>query len=593
MQTQTEALAIWRATMQNFFETLPGKPLSPVAIEEDLRRGIELQPISHGTSLLRERFHASLNLMLLGVATMQLIACVNVAGILLTWTQARRGEMAVRVALGSSRARLASQALSESAFLAGIGALFGLSLVWLLTPVLKGLVPPLRDSATKLLPLQIDFGINPRVLFATTVVSTVTMLLIALIPVLQVTRVNLHPVLRADSRSTAVRTRQTFVGLQVGLCAFLLTGAVMMIQTAIRLQTSPLGFDAGHVSTFSFDPRLAGYTPEQIGVFRKEIIVGVLGLPGVTSAATASRGVLRGSGYRTSVAAAGHEISSADEFKTSVNSVSQNYFATLNIPILAGRSFVAADEIRTQPQKAIVNQRFVERFFPNVDPTGRRFGRGRQLAGEDYEIIGVVGDARYRTLNEPVPSTFYTLQDAGEFVLYVRTNGRPESLIQPVRRLIAATYPAIPVLESHTLAEEVAASAAPERFTAATMATFALFSAVLLGLGLYALLSSIVNEQHQAIGVRIALGAEPRDIVIFLARQASPLIISGLILGISCLCVLRFLLAASTFGLSEIDPISILIAFLSVTVICAIAIAIPSYRIRRLDPAYLLRNTAS
>jgi hypothetical protein len=313
-------------------------------------------------------------------------------------------------------------------------------------------------------------------------------------------------------------------------------------------------------------------------------------LPGVASVATASRGLLRESGFKSSVAPAGHRLTSADQFSTSVNNVSSDYFDAVGMKIRLGRGFRAQDESPSKPAKAVVNEAFVRRFFPGTDPIGRRFGRGVDVAGEDFEIVGVVADAKYRSLREPIVPTFFTLHESDGFVLFVRAYQAPESLISPVHRILAELDAGLPIVEVRTLSEEVDASAAPERITAILASGFAALAALLVAVGLYGAFEYVVTQERRAIGIRLALGATSSDITHMLAWKAIPIIAAGLTIGIGGMWLLRPMLEPWVYGISPIDFPSLFNAATMTAFVAVLGVAIPAWRARLIAPAEAIRD---
>jgi hypothetical protein len=259
--------------------------------------------------------------------------------------------------------------------------------------------------------------------------------------------------------------------------------------------------------------------------------------------------------------------------------------------ILAGRDLKDADSASPKPVPVAVNQAFVRRFFPQGNPLGRVFGYGSaQQAEADFQIAGVVTDAHYRTLREPIPPTIYRSLADDDFTLYARTHRRPESLFQPVRRALAAIDPALAFAEVHTLAEEVDDSAAPERLTAILASIFGLFAALLAAVGLYGLLAYAVAQRQREIGIRMALGARPRAIAELVGGQALALVAIGVVLGLAGALLLAPMASALLYGVGPSDPASLAVAAALVALMAALAAFVPAARAARVDPAVALRE---
>jgi predicted permease len=309
-------------------------------------------------------------------------------------------------------------------------------------------------------------------------------------------------------------------------------------------------------------------------------------LPGVARVAAASRALMRGSGVKTTIAPEGQAVSPADFLNTSLNAVTPEYFDTLGIPIVAGRALAETDR-DAKPVRVVVNQAFARRFFPGVDAVGKRFGNE---AKPEYEIAGVCGDAKYRSLREPMTPTFYTLSVDSSFALHVRTRMRPESIEQPVRQALAALDPALPFIEVHTMAEEVDASAAPERLTAVLASIFGALAALLVAVGIYGLLAFAVAQRRREIGIRMALGARPAEIGRMIGSQALLMTAGGAALGIAAVLPVARWIRSLLYNVPPFDAVSLAAAAVFVLVVAVVAALAPAARAARIEPAAALRD---
>jgi len=583
-QARTECYLIWRAATEDALRRAPNVP--PGQIESELARGLQVESLARGVSVLRDRLGLALQLLAGSAGLLLLLMCSNVAGLLLARGAARSEEIAVRLALGATRARLVRPMLVESALLAGLGAAGGWILARVSMPLLVRALPPMRDRATTQLALSLDVAPDIPVLLFAIGVSMATALLFGLAPALAASRVSLDGVLRGVRSSRGGRRREALVVFQVALCTLLLAGAGLLVRSFRQLHGMDPGFDRDHVITFTADPGLSGYSREQCDKLRRALLERVRALPGVVSAASASRAVMRGSGVKTTVRPEGQTITPADFLNTSLNTVSPEYFDTMGMRILAGRGFQDSDR-GARPARVLVNQTFANQFFPEIDPLGRRFGNSVQ---SQFQIIGVVNDAKYRSLREPITPTFYNLGSDDVFVLCVRTRTRPETVIQPVRRELAALDPALPFIEVHTLAEEVDASAASERLTATLASLFGVLAAMLAALGIYGLLSYAVAQRRREIGIRMALGARPGDIGRMIGRQALALVAAGITAGLAVAWEAAPAIGSLLYGVTPSDGMSLATAAAFVLVVSALATAIPAGRATRVEPASALRD---
>jgi predicted permease len=588
-QAQAEALAIWRAAVEPYSK---GQLLGR-GVFDQLQTGMELEPLERGISILRERYAAALKLLLTAVGLLLLMVCANVTGLLLTRVAGRRQEIAVRLALGATRGRLIKQMITESLLLTGLGAASGVLLAFVLSGSMVRALPPLRDIVTRRLALSVDFGPDWRVLLFSVGTSALTGLLFGVALALSVSRTRIDSALRGARSSDGWRGRQVVLVVQIALSTLLLSGAGLLIRTFEQLHGLDAGFDRDHVVTFTADPSLSGHTAAQEQALLAALSGRVHEIPGVVNVAFAARGVMRGRGIGMTVALAGQRPSTADFLNTNLNAVSPDYFDTMGMRLVAGRDFARSDDPKAKPGKVVVNQAFVRRFFPNIDPLGQRFGAGppQRVVTTMFEIIGVVSDAKYRSMREPMMPTVYQFSsEFDSFVLHVRTRGRPESIIQAVRQALTALDPAVPFVEISTLAEEVDASTAGERLTAALVSIFATVAVLLTAVGLYGLLAYVVAQRRREIGIRMALGAQTVDIGVLVGRQALAMVVGGIVVGLGAAGAAAQWMRSLLYGVAPSDPRSLAAAAVFVALVAAVAIAIPLARATHIEPAAALRQ---
>jgi predicted permease len=589
-QSQAECNAIWRPVMEDYLKSLPPGLASPADFDE-LKDGMELESLEHGVSMLRQRFDVALELLAASTGLIQLMVCANLAGLLLARGAARRSEIAVRLALGATRSRLVRQMLVESALLTTLGAVGGLAVAAAATPLLVRALPPLRDLGTMRLTLTLEIGTDWKVLLFSLAVSALTALMFGLAPALSASRVSLDGVLRGARSAGGWRGRQALLVFQLGLCTMLLAGAGLLVRTFDQLQYMDPGFDREHLVAFTATPSISGYPEAQIHALEIALTARVRDLPGVESVGSASRGLMRGSGMKTTVALPGQKITRADFLNSSVNSVSPSYFETMGMRILEGRGFGDRDSMDGKTRHIVVNETFARHFFPGIDPIGRRLRGG----DSELEVIGVVSDAKYRSLREPMTPTFYNpgMGPAGlgdDFVLYVRTRTKPEFIIQPVREALAAIDPALPFVEIRTLAEEVSASTSAERLTAVLASLFGLLAAVLAAVGIYGLFAYAVAQREREIGVRMALGAKPGDIGRMIALQVLSMLAGGVALGLTAAALASPVFRSILYGVQPLDFRSFAAAAAFVALVTALAAAVPGRRAIHVEPASALRQ---
>ncbi len=556
---------------------------------------LRLECIAHGVSTLLAQFSRSLEVLMAGVALLLLMACANVAGLLLGRSAARSYEMGIRLALGASPGRIVRQLLTEGLLLSTLGGMAGILLTTACLPLLARGLPPIRDRGAVLQPLSVHIAIDLRVLGFALGMTILTAVLFALSPALRCAHADVASTFRRVRTTTRrLLTGNLIVTAQIAICTLILIGGALLIETLERMRSMNPGFDRDRIVTFTIDPTLTGYSPEQIRKLSRTLLDKTAVLPGVSAVSIASRGLMRGTGVKATFGAAGSQLSATDFLNSSLNDVTPEYFATMGMHLLAGRSFTWFDRNNETPRKVIVNQTFTRRFFPGGNPLGERFGfpgpGGVAQAGN--EIIGIVSDSRYRSLREPVQPTVYTpIVDGFDsaFILHVRTEERAEAIIAPVRKLLRSVDPELPIIEARTLSEEIEASLWQERLLALLSTIFGAVAGLLASIGLYGALDYAVKSRTREIGVRLALGAEPSRIARLFSREALLLTASGIALGLCGYAGAMVWIRRVLYELRAWEPIAVTSVVLVVGLIATIATAPAVYRAMRVDPASALR----
>lgn len=561
-----------------------------------LRTHLRLESVSHGVSTLRAQFSRGLDVLMAGVALLLLLACANVAGLLAARSSVRAQEISVRLALGASPARIVRQLVTEGLVLALLGGAAGALLARACLPLLTTSLPPIRDRAAVLQPLSVQIHMNGQVLAFTMLITLLTAVMFALAPALHCAATDLAGALRAAHSSTRrARSRNLVVVTQVALCTLILIGAALLVRTLQRLESMNPGFDSEHIVTFTIDPALRGYTDQQSRSLSQALLAKANSLPGVSACSVAGRALMRGTGIKITFEAAGKQILPSDFLNTSLNQITPGYFDTMGMNVLTGRDFDWFDRDRPGLQKVIVNQTFARRFFPGRSPLGGRFGFAGSdgIAQADHEIIGVVSDAKYRSLREPIQPTVYTAVVDGfsdPFVLHVRTPQRPEAMIAPVRQILRSLDPELPLIEVRILREEVEATLWQERLLASLSTIFGAIAALLASIGLYGALDYSVKSRTREIGVRIALGAKPGRIIGLLSGETLVVIAFGFVLGLGAYAVASKWIAHILYGIGRWEPIAVVSVLVFLLAVSAIAAAPAAYRAVRIDPASALRT---
>jgi putative ABC transport system permease protein len=526
-------------------------------------------------------------LALMGAAGLVLlIACANVANLLLTRAVQRQREMAVRAALGAGRWRLARQLLTESLVIAGAGGLAGLGIAWVLVPGLVALTP------AGVLPAEI--GVDGRVLAFTILVALATAAVFGVLPGLQASRPDLETVLRETGRGTAGgrarrRVRDGLVVAEVALSLVLLVGSGLLLRTVHAMGTANPGFRPERILTAEFRLPAARYErPEQIAAFLRSALEKLQAVPGVESAALIRAVPFSGNSAASPYVVEGRDYAAGTEPVTQTNIASPGYFETLGIPVLAGRSFDARDRADTPPA-AVVNATFARQAWGEGDPLGRRF----RLKAEDrwLTVVGVVGDIRHGAFTERPTAQAYTTheQDAKIFACVIaRTSGDPLAVAGAVRKAIWAVDPDQPVWRVRSLESLLEGARGPVRSIGILLTTFAALAVFLACVGLYGVLSGIVAQRTREIGIRMALGAPAARVVRLVVGRGMALTAVAIVLGLAGAAALSRLLGTLLFGVRPLDPVTFGAAAALLAVVALGACCLPARRAARLDPVSAL-----
>jgi putative ABC transport system permease protein len=541
-------------------------------------------------------------LVLLGaVLCMLLIACTNVANLLLARATTRQREMAVRTSLGASRSRLVRQLLTESLVLAGIGGLLGLLVAWWGAQLLVALVPKSMP-----IPRLHEMRPNFTVLAFTFGVTVATAFLVGLVPAFQTSRQDLALSMRQGGRGTvggSARLRSSFVALEVALAMVLLIAAGLMLRTFSYLRAIDPGFDDRNVLACHLKLPDAQYrTGAQQSAFFTQVLERVRGLPGVRSAAAIDRLPVSGAAGGTWIHVYGRpEPPPGHQLDARVRSVTPGYFGTLGVPLYAGRDFTDADagvldiskkiDPAASPLKLIVNQALVNRFLPGENPLGRRLAIfwGQTLVGE---IVGVVGNVRYQSLAEEEEPTFYwpeAQRPHAEMHLVIRTEGRPAEWVGAVKGAVRSVDPNVPVADVQTLTDLVALSSSRTRFSLVLLGAFASIALLLAAVGLFGVMAYSVAQRRQEIGVRMALGARPAAIIGMVLTDGMKLVLIGLAAGAAAATGLTRFLSTQLYGVKPTDGLTFATVAVALMVTALAAVFLPARRASTIEPVTALR----
>jgi predicted permease len=585
---QAQCLLIWNNAISDYWKALGlSSDLTAAHISSDLSLGVELQPLERGASILRDRYDTALVVLAASAGLLQLMLCANLATLMLARNATRIEETAVCLALGATRRRIVAQVFIECTLISTIGAASGLTIARIAMPFLIQGLPPIRDLTATRLTTSLNIDLDWRVLLFSLLASTLTLILFGLAPAIYSSRISLDSVLRGARATHSWHGHRNLLVFQVALCTLLLAFAGLLVRTLNELRGISPGFDTDHIVSFTARPALSGYTEKQTNAVRIRLLASAAALPGVVSTASAQFPVMRGRGLKYTVAAAGGVTTGSESPNTSFNAVSPEYFATMGINILSGHTLPSMESSGSKTEKVVVNEAFVRQFFPTIAPTGREFNLVH--SDVEYEIVGVVGDAKFRSLREPIQPIFY-VNEAGSdlFVLYVRTHLRSDSMIEPVRRVFSEVDPALPVTESQTLTEEVDASIAADRLSAAIASIFAVFATLLAAAGIYALFALVVSQRRREIAIRMAVGATPFEIGRMIFVKLLSVVCGGIAIGLGATFVMSTAVRTLLYGVTPNDPEALSAAVLLVVVVAASGAAVPILRAMRIQPANVL-----
>jgi predicted permease len=538
---------------------------------------------------------SSMALMLLlgAVALLLLIACANVANLLLSRAASRHKEIAIRLALGATRLRLVRQLLVESVLLGLLSGMVGLLLGWWGVDLMRRLLPVDFPRAQ-------DIGVDLRVLGFTLLVSLVTGIVFGLVPALQSTNPDVNESLKESVRGSTSgrnrnRVRSLLIVAEVALSLVLLIGAGLLFRSFLRLQAVELGFRPQNLLTFRLTPSGANFRedPQYIN-FYSQVAERVKTLPGVDSVGMINTLPLV-KGPTTAFRVEGRPLLTQDKWPgVNYRNVSPDYFRAVNAPILKGRSFDAHDN-ESAPLVVLVNQSLVRRDFANEDPVGKKinFG-GTRPDGQPiwFEIVGVVADVRSLELNsEPTPEIYTSyMQDPFAGMSYVvRSQIEPESLIPAVREAVRQVDKAQPVAEVRKMEQIVSEAAAQPRFNSLLLGIFASIALLLAAAGIYGVMSYSVTQRTHEIGVRMALGAQTRDVLRLVVGQCLRLTLVGLALGLVCAFALTRVMATLLYGVKPTDPWTYASGALLLSVVALLSCYLPARRATKVDPLVALR----
>jgi macrolide transport system ATP-binding/permease protein len=549
-----------------------------------------LEDGSRGDTYLLRDLRFPLQMLMATVGLILLIACANVANLLLARAGARHKEIAVRLAVGAGRARLIRQLLTESMLLSTLGGIAGLALAASISGLVISYTPPNTFST-----LTLDNQLDLRVLGFTLAISLLTGILFGLVPALSASRLDIISALKDESMllGKSVRRlslRNLLVAGQVALSLIVLVGASLCVRSLQKLQAIDAGFDPARVLVMSADVSLSGYNNERGLRFYSELLERIKILRGVEAVSLGAL-VPLGGGVGSILKAEGYIPKSGEDLSSDFNIVGPDYFVMMRIRLLHGREFSQTDTT-TAPQVVIINETAARRFWPDQSPIGRRLILGRAPDEEVREIVGVVKDSKYRRLNEESRPAMYVpfAQDyRANMALHIRTVGEPGAMLAAVRREVQALDASLPLYNIKTLEEQKSGSLYTSRMAATLLTVFGLLALSLAAVGLYGVMTYAVNRRRREIGIRLALGAQGHDVLRQVLVEGMTIVTIGLALGLGGAVAMTRLVEGFLYGVTVTDPVSFAGAALLLVSVALLANYLPARRASRTDPMAALR----
>ena len=531
--------------------------------------------------------------MMAAVGLVLLVTCTNLAGLMLARATDRRKEIAIRLAMGANRLRLIRQLLTESILLSFVGGAAGLLLALWILRVLLALKPPID------FPLALDVGVDWRVLLFSLVVSITAGAVFGLAPALQSTRPSLVRALKdtaAQGGAVKTRLRSVLVVAQISISLMVLIAAGLVVRTLQQLQAMNPGFETQNGLTLSFDLGLQGYDEARGQQFYRQLIERVQSLPGVESAAVANYIPLSLNYNSGNVFIEGKPAERGENVPTAmVSSAGAGYFKTMGTPVLQGREFTDQDNEKSE-KVAVVNEFFVRRLMPEVQNTGEAVGKRfsfRSANGPFIRIVGVAKGGKYFNIAEDPRPFAWTpmIQDySSGGILLVRTKGNPEGLIGPVRGQVLSLDPNLPLFDVKTLSEHMKFALFPAKVAATVLGVFGLVALMLAAIGVYGITSYAVAQRTHEIGIRLALGAQLRDVLRLVLGHGLKLTIIGAVLGLFGAFLATRAITSVLYGVSATDPVTFVFVSLLLIGVALVACYVPARRATKVEPLTALRN---
>ena len=585
-QAEAEANAIFRANLEAFY----GSTVTREERREILEQRLQIRSAAAGASAVRPLLSTSLTALLVALGVLLLIACVNLANLLLARGAARRSEIAVRLSLGASRARLMRQLVTESLTLTALAGAAALVVAYVAHGALVQMIVRTDDR------FAIDFRLEPRVLLFTLAVTTIAGLVIGVLPAWQATRGDAAAALKDQSRGTVGTRRQLRIGrllvsLQLALSLPLLVGAGLMARTVYNLQSADLGYRHERLLLMRVDVQEATREPARQDRLVRDLYGELQRIPGVRGVSFSQLGVFTAGESGTSIQVEGFVPKSDRDKESGVDAVGPHYFATLGAPMLQGRDILDSDAAG-RAGVCVINEAFARQFFEGRNPVGMRISSDEDT---HYRVIGVAGNARTQTLREPVKPRYFVPalqrpQPLTSPMFLIRADTELPAIVQAARAAAQRVNPNLPIMSAKSLDERMSPLLARDRMTAQLATVFGMTALALAAIGLYGVLSYGTTRRSGEIAIRIALGARPMRVVAMILRETMGLVAVGLVLGGGLAYVSSQMIASQLHGVAPQDRFITAVATALLLVVAFAATYVPARRASRLNPMVALHQ---
>ena len=564
------------------------KGMSDQTLAKFKAKVIEVESGNRGQSTIHREAKTPMLFLMAVTGIVLLIACANIANLLLARGAGRATEMAIRLSLGAARRQLLAQLLTESCVLAVLGGIAGLLVARWTLALVASLSPP--DASNTL-----EFGLQGRIVFFAAAISITTGFVFGLFPAWHSTKPDLVSAIKAQAGQpsgarAAARFRTSLVTAQIALSMALLMCAGLFLKSLANVSRVDLGIKVDNVIVFGISPGLNGYTPERSKALYERLEQELGTIPGATGIAMARIALLAGNNSGSSVSVEGFARGPDTDRDSNYNEINPGYFRTLGVPLIAGREFTSADS-ETAPKVAIVNEAFAKKFNLGRDAVGKHMSRG--AAKLDIEIVGLVQNAKYSEVKQEIPPLFFSpyrqSSRVGSMNIYVRGASDPPQILRSVPAIMARLDPNLPIEDLKTLPQQVRENVFLDRMVSTLSASFALLATLLAAVGLYGVLAYTVSQRTREIGLRMALGADSVRVRRMILKQVGWMTLIGAIVGVTGAYYLGRAAASLLFELKPYDPTVMAISVVMLALVAFGAGYIPAYRASRVQPMQALR----